>query len=154
MKICGTSALSLRRNKCSTYQNCHGWRWFYAVACLYRKHVAQKCTGRTFLGVSPLYFGSAPSICGVCFQKHGSKIYGTSALSLRRNKYSTYQNRHGWRWFYAVACLYRKHVAQKCTGRTFLGVSPLYFGSAPSICGVCFQKPSSKIYGTSTASHH
>ena len=50
---------------------------------------------------------------------------------------STYQNRHGRRWFYAAACLRSKHVGKKCTGRTFFtvpaGVFCALLASASSI---------------------
>ena len=53
---------------------------------------------------------------------------------------STYQNRHGWRWFYAAARLHCKRVGKQCI-RTYIVYRACgCFLYAPSICIVYFQK--------------
>ena len=51
---------------------------------------------------------------------------------------STYQNRHGWRWFYAAARLHCKRVGKQCI-RTYIVYRACgCFLYAPSICIVYF----------------
>ena len=54
------------------------------------------------------------------------------------NKYSTYQYRHGGRWFHTESSSHCELAAQECTGCTFLGVSAGVFctllASVPPIC--------------------
>ena len=67
------------------------------------------------------------------FQKAYGKLYTTCGYW----ESSTYQKRHGCRWFHAAACLRSKHVGKKCTGRTFFtvpaGVFCALLASTPSI---------------------
>ena len=68
------------------------------------------------------------------------QICSISALSLHKKQSSTYQNRHGRRWFCAVTRLHCKRVGKQCT-RTFIVYRACgCFLYAPSIYTAYLQK--------------
>ena len=77
------------------------------------------------------------------------QICSISALSLHKKQSSTYQNRHGRRWFCAVTRLHCKRVGKQCT-RTFIVYRACgCFLYAPSIYTAYLQKGLDMIVSSS-----
>ena len=61
------------------------------------------------------------------------KIYGASTASYGKKVSSTYQNRHGRRWFQAESSSHCELAAKECTGGTFFSVPVVLFCLTPCI---------------------
>ena len=76
------------------------------------------------------------------FQKAYEKLYTTCGYW----ESSTYQKRHGCRWFQAESSSHRELAAKECTGGTFFSVPAVLFCLIPCIYTVYFKRLTENMF--------